>query len=502
MKKKKIILVLIMGMIISGIVLMYKSFALFSVNQINRSVITIKVGTMNGTIKVNQNATDSLTINANETKEFTVTLENTNRIAGKFLFYYQQELPNGLTIGYQVATDIDIPPDTMGTVLSSNETQTYSIKVSNKTSSSQTITLKTTGGLENLGLSLPTDAHIIEQYVGNNFADVIIEKANDKTITSYINGNQGEVYTFIHEKGVQQEGWTTDELTSYRYIGATPNNYVYFNCKDSSDKNTCELWRVVGVFSVENEKGEKQQRVKIMRNNSLGIYVYDNKKQGEGSALYSYGSSEWKDAHLNTLLNDTYYDQKQGSCYITTAAQTATTCDFTSLGLTKNARTMIEKAKFYLGSITNQSSVTDSSTENVYLQERGTAVQNTNQSTNYLSNIGLIYPSDYGYTYSLGVSNTIYNTLIASKGTSGFANGWMYSILTNNGANFAWTMSPMGVISSRNDITPLGNDGRIYYSTGRAFPNIAYLVTPSTYLKKDVQVISGSGSSTDPYILG
>lgn len=40
----------------------------------------------------------------------------------------------------------------------------------------------------------------------------------------------------------------------YRYTGENPNNYVYFNCKDTNSVDTCELWRILGITEEGNLK--------------------------------------------------------------------------------------------------------------------------------------------------------------------------------------------------------------------------------------------------------
>ena len=42
-----------------------------------------------------------------------------------------------------------------------------------------------------------------------------------------------------------------DPDSNIRYIGADPSNYVYFNCSDYNNPtaDTCELWRIIGVFN-------------------------------------------------------------------------------------------------------------------------------------------------------------------------------------------------------------------------------------------------------------
>ena len=70
---------------------------------------------------------------------------------------------------------------------------------------------------------------------------------------------------------------TNDQDSNVRYIGANPNNYVYFNCSDYNNQtaSTCELWRIIGVFNnVTKADGSKENLIKIIRNYSLGEFSW------------------------------------------------------------------------------------------------------------------------------------------------------------------------------------------------------------------------------------
>ncbi len=163
MNRKKIILIILIGIMISGITLMYSSYTLFSANQINKSAITIKVGTMNG--KIDGIITNKLTLEKGKKQTFVVTLENLNAIEGKFLPYYIGIIPDEVTFGYLEATGVDIPIETN---LTKNGKKTYSIYLENNSNSSITINLGVQGGLVSQPLSLPTNTHMIPQSVGEN----------------------------------------------------------------------------------------------------------------------------------------------------------------------------------------------------------------------------------------------------------------------------------------------------------------------------------------------
>ena len=70
-------------------------------------------------------------------------------------------------------------------------------------------------------------------------------------------------------------GGTTTSLDggNIRYYGASPKNYIYFNCETYPDTN-CELWRIIGVFD---------GKLKLIRNESIGNYSWDNKDGSTGA---------------------------------------------------------------------------------------------------------------------------------------------------------------------------------------------------------------------------
>ncbi len=144
--KKGTIFIVSVTCLLIGIILLYTSHALFTTPTIEKSAITIKAGTMDPTIKVDGVITNKLTVAAGEEKVFTVTVENLNPITGNFLFYYEGNIP---AIGYLDGTGLN-QPSANSFVLSPNEKKTYSIKLKNSSTSSQTITLGGIGGLRRL----------------------------------------------------------------------------------------------------------------------------------------------------------------------------------------------------------------------------------------------------------------------------------------------------------------------------------------------------------------
>ena len=98
---------------------------------------------------------------------------------------------------------------------------------------------------------------------------------------------------------------TDDQDNNVRYIGANPNNYVYFNCSDYNNQSdsTCEKWRIIGVFNnVTKSDGSKENLVKIIRDERIGDYSWDNKTASTGAET-NLGKNDWTTARLNYLLN-------------------------------------------------------------------------------------------------------------------------------------------------------------------------------------------------------
>ena len=89
--------------------------------------------------------------------------------------------------------------------------------------------------------------------------------------------------TIILGKVIEDESQiaTDDADNNIRYIGANPNNYVYFNCSDYNNQSdaTCEKWRIIGVFkNVTKSDGSKEDLVKIIKDDGLGNIIWDYKK--------------------------------------------------------------------------------------------------------------------------------------------------------------------------------------------------------------------------------
>ncbi len=295
---------------------------------------------------------------------------------------------------------------------------------------------------------------------------------------------------------------TDDPDSNVRYIGANPNNYVYFNCSDYNNQSdsTCEKWRIIGVFNnVTKSDGTKENLVKIIRDESIGDYSWDT---SDSSLNSGWGINDWTTAKLNYLLNpdhdsesiggSLYYNAKSGTCY---AGQynVTTSCDFTLTGLKNNiTRNVIESVVWNLGGSSTYNNVTASM---FYKRERGTTVY-SGRPTTWTGKIGLMYPSDYGYATAGGSTTNRSNCLstVLYKWDASSVTDCKNNDYLNKSDQYQLTLTPYSVYAGEVFLI------RPFVSICEA--NCDYGVRPTLYLKSSVYVVDGDGTSTNPYKLG
>jgi hypothetical protein len=125
-------------------------------------------------------------------------------------------------------------------------------------------------------------------------------------------------------------------------------------------------------------------------------------------------------------------------------------CDYTDIGINDNYRSMIKNITWKLGGWST-SGVT---TETMYGYERGTTVY-SGHATSATGYIGLMYPSDYGYSV---LASSCARTTNLSSYNSAICGGksWLY------GQGYEWTQSPYS--SSSYNVFNLSNSGSVSYS--------------------------------------
>ena len=253
----------------------------------------------------------------------------------------------------------------------------------------------------------------------------------------------------------------------YRYEGKDPNNYIWFNN---------ELWRIIGVFD-ENSHGQAGQNlVKIIRNDSIGGLAWDKND-----------TNDWTQASLMNLLNGAYLNSENGTggeyCYGYSTTMGAN-CDYRETGISDTYRPMIENVTWYLGGHSTNSATADT----FYTAERGTTVY-SGRPTSTTGYIGLMYPSDYGYSV-LASSCARTKDLSSYNSANCAGQSWLY------GQGYEWTIAPLSSNSSY--VFHLYSYGTLY----NYYAIIGYAARPVLYLDSSVYVVDGNGSMSDPYQIG
>ena len=310
-----------------------------------------------------------------------------------------------------------------------------------------------------------------------NAASLISDLYNDATKTPVTNNSITYQYDTTHNL-------MKDTAGNIRYYGASPNNYIYFNCSDYSNQSssTCETWRIIGVF---------EGKVKLIRGSQIGTYSWDNKNTSTGAET-AYGKNDWTDARLMKLLNpgyesettggSLYYNAKSGNCY-SGQNNATTTCNFTSTGIKNDiTRNLISDTTYYLGGH-NSGSVYPNQ---IYEYEKGTKVY-SGRPTTWQGKIALPYQSDYGYAANLG--KCLDKNLASYNDATCTSNNWMKAITASSSD---WLLTSDS--DNAYGVSFISSFGDVYYYNS----STVYGITPVLYLNPEIGV-KGTGSSSAPY---
>ena len=278
------------------------------------------------------------------------------------------------------------------------------------------------------------------QSVSNTTSIMTLER-----MTTYLINNKVQNSVNAGESGLVRIGNSGEITTSsspreYRYIGPNPNNYIRFNN---------ELWRIIGIFD---------GQLKIIRNESRGMDWDIN------------DVNDWSKASLQTYLNNDYYG-------------------------TINSEDQTKIDSTYVWKLGGSSTNNDVTAQMFYERERGTTVY-SGRPTEWTGSIALMYPSDYGFATS-GGSTTNRSSCLAKELYNWdsvedcYTNSWLY-----DSSKRQWTLTPNA--SSSTDVFRVFSGGHVGGTLNASWADDS---RPVVYLNSNVMYISGSGTSSDPYIL-
>ena len=324
------------------------------------------------------------------------------------------------------------------------------------------------------------DIKIMYQYNGTDILKI--------NIKSYI---ENLYNTAASENGLVKDD-TDDENIRYAGSDEDVKNYVSFDG---------DVWRIIGIVD---------GKVKLVKEKSIGDYSWDSSASDMNNG---YGYNIWETiegktkgdgttkADLNILLNDGFYGGAYPSeCY---GGQNNAIKDCPAEYINSTLKNMVdENAIWYLGGqgYSNPSTAPYGlPTLDSYNNERGTKVYSGHTNiakTEWIGPVGLIYPSDYGYASTdsecrsdLRAGVTYIDGTFDYSNAKCKNNNWLYK------NNYYWTISPYS-----------GSSNSVFYVDSSGFAHVnneyyAFGVWPALYLKSNILIESGDGSSSNPYIL-
>ena len=506
MKKLIVIIFIIFGA--------FLTFGLYRTFAYDTSVVEEVPSTtdLEYTFKIGNSSIKQITVDSGETRYYDIVLGNPNNAKISYSVYYEMVSPSTKPDDYKIEYTSKSTGNSTG-IVNNNGNITLNIVVTNTSSNAVTVKVGTVAGYVKGGeLALNSGQVVIPKKV--TASDYIMSLDDGTT------GDSGSGVYKVHHDAIPAESSATgkviEEIDDYRYYGSSPNNYV---CLDNST-GTCEdrhLYRIIGSIYEENSGVNLLKVIKstYLTDGTTSRFSWDTDDEDSTLAtpmLYTkllaadYAfvpcSSIWSadnfgisnGSTLMRLLNNVwlqnsmaYYYNKYGS------DTTKKSINFKTMGLSNDAKRYINKnSMYYLGSHTTS----DEYVNDIYIRERSN-VTISGSATYWNGTVGLMYASDYGYTS--GTKCTTEEN-IKSNTYSCNSNNWLSSTKTE------WTISSLSesqvwVINTIDNNTYLyGMDasGNIWAYYHGDFMGI---VRPVFYLSSDVVITSGTGTSSDPYII-
>ncbi len=281
------------------------------------------------------------------------------------------------------------------------------------------------------------------------------------------------IYALANNETTSKE-FLVDNRENARYILDDAKNYVYFNCSNYANKDTCELWQIIGSFKDLNEDGNNFYSLKII--NSKPLELQDINSNNVITKLvwhhnHEEGSNNFSNSDIYKLLNEAYYNGLGSFSY--EGLDKNYTFDFSNVGL-KNDKTRlaIKEGLWHYSKLTDINLNVDAWFNNEYAEAY------------YTGKIGLINASDYAYSFGNTCRDLEINKFYTCQSKS-----WL-----KNTAGL-WTINPQEEIG--NTVYIISNEGAV----NAVWPTNEYEIYPTLHLNSKVKIIAGDGSYSNPYQL-
>lgn len=318
--------------------------------------------------------------------------------------------------------------------------------------------------------------------IATGTAIIVKNIVNSEETKSQIISSEDNVLPKPTDNNDSQIANSSESEPEYRFVGdndIVKNNYVYFDCTDTKNqsKETCDLYRIVGISNVDDGHGNYESRIKLIRVKTLQIegtdkVMWDNTDDGDIS-------NDWTKSSLKNYLNTTFYNS-----------------------IKENYRNLISPAKYYLGGA-EYSTYGGITAENMYWNERKTANDsdyryfhlNHEDTTYWVGNIALMYASDYGYA-AINDNDTCATIPLKNYGQNSCSDNWLWNVNKSvESLTPSWTINQ---VSTKNDVFIIGNTG-LENTGGLGDSHLS--AYPVFYLDSTAEIVGGDGSFNNPFRL-
>ncbi len=375
---------------------------------------------------------------------------------------YISPVVNSVSITGTTANSISVRVNASG---GTNNVARYYYSINNgsyssSTSNSYTFNGLTAGQTYNIRVYV-TDTNRVQSNIANTTAttDEIATLCNPGTNLAtcikslYSTDGVNDLY---YHNGSGTYGSMEARDNSYRYSGASPDNYVCFGTSSSSCSSS-NLYRIIGVFG---------NQVKLMKNSAYGEGIQWS--CSNFNPLVTCGtvgdsnSNDWSISQLSVYLNDVYLN-----------------------GLGSTWSNKIATSTWYIGG-GYRANISDVNARTTYNYEVGSNRVNQTQK----AKIALMYVSDFSYAAEgrcWSYPPTEYNQVNQD------CDNWMKGLTQNE-----WTLSRIadnrGAYAIQHSST--GMSSRI--NVGSTLTYSSLLVRPAFYLNSNVTYTGGMGTMSDP----
>lgn len=332
------------------------------------------------------------------------------------------------------------------------------------------------------GYSLNIEKSVCINLDGEEIPDVLSYSNGSLTVTS-----NKTAYCYLYFDSVKNFGQylinkptlgfnSTIEGGMYRYQGTTDNvnNYV---CFGTSDQTLCKnnpdlyMYMIIGVVGTADAgMGTETNMVKLIKKEAL-------------NSTYMWSEFGWYYWSPNASLISPLFSGINGSYYLTNTGTYTYFSDSSWLNRIANIKWRYNNFVEYDYNV---------SAAEMYQNEMAFSVPETSQK------ISLMYMHDYYYAYQSGGLNCSDDEGVSYTSCK---ESWIHLSKRDGSAPSAhdWTMSHTGYYSDGNYgyvfVIREGGTAEEFYSTNY------YSASPVFYLTTDVKWSSGTGTSSDPFII-